>query len=304
MNANDPSVETVIVTRTRDLGDGFEVRRALPAIERRMVGPFIFLDQMGPADFLVGHGLDVRPHPHIGLATVTYLFEGEILHRDSLGTVQSIRPGEVNWMTAGRGIAHSERTPPETRKTGGRLFGIQMWVALPKKHEERAPGFIHTEASALPVIEDGGARVRLIVGALYGKRSPVETFSEMFYADVSLEGGAVLPVPTEHEERALYIAEGSLEVAGATFPAGQLVVLRPGADVTLAAHEDTRLVMLGGEPMDGPRHIWWNLVSSSREQIEQAKADWKAGRFDPVPGETEFIPLPEEAPPPTPVRYP
>lgn len=304
MNANDPSVETVIVTRTRDLGDGFEVRRALPAIERRMVGPFIFLDQMGPADFLVGHGLDVRPHPHIGLATVSYLFEGEILHRDSLGTVQSIRPGEVNWMTAGRGIAHSERTPPELRKSGGRLFGIQMWVALPKQHEEHEPGFTHTEASALPVIEDGGARVRVIAGALYGKRSPVKTFSEMFYADVALEGGAVLPVPTEHEERALYIAEGSLEVAGATFPAGQLVVLRPGADVTLAAHEDTRLVMLGGEPMDGPRHIWWNLVSSSREQIEQAKADWKAGRFAPVPGETEFIPLPDEAPPPTPVRYP
>jgi hypothetical protein len=296
------ALETVIVTRTRDLGDGFEVRRALPAIERRMVGPFIFLDQMGPAVFKEGKGLDVRPHPHIGLATVSYLFEGEILHRDSLGVVQPIRPGEVNWMTAGRGIVHSERTPPETRTSGGRLFGIQMWVALPKQHEGTEPAFTHTGADALPVIEDGGTRVRLIVGALYGKRSPVRSFSEMIYADVALEAGARLPIPAEHEERALYIAEGAVELAGGTFPAGQLLILRPGEALTLKATERTRLVLLGGEPMDGPRHIWWNLVSSSREQIEQAKADWKAGRFAPVPGETEFIPLPEETPPP--VRYP
>ncbi|WP_223758719.1 pirin family protein [Myxococcus sp. RHSTA-1-4] len=298
------AVETVIVPRTRDLGDGFEVRRALPSMRRRMVGPFIFFDQMGPAVFRSGHGLDVRPHPHIGLATVTYLFEGEILHRDSLGTVQPIRPGAVNWMVAGRGIAHSERTPQEARTTGGRLFGIQIWVAVPKQHEETAPSFAHTPAEALPVLEDGGSRVRLIAGSLYGARSPVSTLSELFYADAVLAAGARLPVSPGHEERAAYVAEGAVELGGETYTAGQLLVLRPGADVVLAgtAPAGARVLLFGGEPMDGPRHIWWNFVSSSRERIEQAKADWTAGRIGPVPGETEFIPLPE--PDPAIPRYP
>jgi redox-sensitive bicupin YhaK (pirin superfamily) len=299
------AVETIIVPRTRDLGDGFEVRRALPSVRRRMVGPFIFFDQMGPAVFRSGHGLDVRPHPHIGLATVTYLFEGEILHRDSLGTVQSIRPGAVNWMVAGRGIAHSERTPPEVRAQGGRLFGIQIWVAVPKQYEETAPSFAHTPAEALPVLEDGGARVRLIAGSLYGARSPVATLSELFYADAVLAAGARLPLTSAHEERAVYVAEGAVECGGATYATGQLLVLRPGAEVTVAATSPAgaRVLFFGGEPMDGPRHIWWNFVSSSKERIEQAKADWKAGRVGQVPGETEFIPLPEPEPPGV-VRYP
>jgi len=299
------SVETLIVPRTRDLGDGFEVRRALPSVRRRMVGPFIFFDQMGPAVFRSGHGLDVRPHPHIGLATVTYLFEGEILHRDSLGTVQSIHPGAVNWMVAGRGIAHSERTPPELRATGGRLYGIQIWVAVPKQHEETAPAFAHTPADALPVLEDAGTRVRLIAGGLYGARSPVGTLSELFYADAVLAAGARLQVPASHEERAVYVAEGGVELGGQVYGTGQLLVLRPGAEGVLTGPGPTggRVLLFGGEPMDGPRHIWWNFVSSSKERIEQAKADWTTGRIGPVPGETEFIPLPE--PEPTGVaRYP
>jgi hypothetical protein len=298
------ALETIIVPRTRDLGDGFEVRRALPSVRRRMVGPFIFFDQMGPAVFRSGHGLDVRPHPHIGLATVTYLFEGEILHRDSLGTVQTIQPGAVNWMVAGRGIAHSERTPPSVRTTGGRLYGIQIWVAVPKQHEETAPAFAHTPAAALPVLEDAGARVRLIAGSLYGARSPVGTLSELFYADAALTAGARLPLSPGHEERAVYVVDGTVELGGETFAAGQLLVLRPGADgvLTGTAPAGARVLLFGGEPMDGPRHIWWNFVSSSRERIEQAKADWTAGRIGPVPGETEFIPLPE--PEPGVARYP
>ncbi len=296
-----PGLETHIVTRTRDLG-GFEVRRALPSAQRRMVGPFIFLDQMGPAVFRAGQGLDVRPHPHIGLATVTYLFEGEILHRDSLGTVQPIRPGEVNWMNAGRGIAHSERTAPEPRAAGGRLFGIQAWVALPKRHEESAPAFAHHGASAMPIIEGEGARVRLIAGALYGKRSPVGTLSDLFYADVALEAGARLELPAEYEERGLYLTEGTVELDGTAFGPGELLVFRPGGALVLRAATPARMMLLGGEPMDGQRYIYWNFVSSSKERLEEAKADWKAGRFAPVPQETEFIPLPDEDP--GPVRYP
>jgi len=294
----DPAspIETVILPRTRDLGDGFEVRRALPSMRRRMVGPFIFLDQMGPAVFSSGQGLDVRPHPHIGLATVTYLFEGEILHRDSLGTVQSIQAGAVNWMTAGRGIVHSERTPPSVRKTGGRLSGIQIWVALPKGEEEREPAFAHTPADALPVIESGGARVRLIAGTLYGARSPVGTLSELFYADAVLQSAARLEVPPAYEERALLVAEGAVQIEGERFPAGQLVILRPRQQVIVSAPGAARVLLLGGATMDGPRHIWWNLVSSSPERIEQAKVDWAAGRFPKVPGETEFIPLPGHEP--------
>jgi redox-sensitive bicupin YhaK (pirin superfamily) len=300
------SLETIVVTRVRDLVDGFKVRRVLPSARRRMVGPFIFLDQLGPEVLGAGRGLDVAPHPHIGLATVTYLFMGELLHRDSLGTVQFIRPGEVNWMTAGRGIAHSERTPDETRRAESNLFGVQSWVAFPQRYEETEPDFGHYEADELPVIEGEGVRLRLIAGALHGARSPVHTLSEMFYADIILAKGARFQVPTDYEERAAYVVEGAIELEqdDATFNAGQLLVLKPGAEITLAAPASfpARLMLLGGEPLDGPRHIWWNFVSSSRERIEQAKEDWKAGRFAPVPDETELIPLPESGP--AVVRYP
>ena len=287
-----PGLELVIVPRSRDIG-GFTVRRALPSARRRMVGPFVFLDQMGPTVFPVGAGLDVRPHPHIGLATLTYLFEGEILHRDSLGSVQAIRPGDVNGMTAGRGIVHSERTPGGLRETGGPAFGIQSWIALPKAHEETAPAFVHHGKAQLPVIEGEGATVRLIVGTLYGARSPVATFSPTVYADVRLAADARLPFPPDYEERAVYVAEGAVEVAGDAFEAPQLLVFRAGDAIDLKALGGARLILLSGEPMDGPRHIWWNFVSSSTERIEQAKADWRAGRFPGVPGETEFIPLPD-----------
>ena len=299
-------LETIIVPRTSDLGDGFEVRRALPSRQRRMVGPFIFFDPMGPIMLRAGSGLDVRPHPHIGLATVTYLFEGEILHRDSLGTVQPIEPGAVNWMTAGSGIVHSERTGPEARARGGPLSGIQSWVALPQAHEETAPAFAHHDAHALPVAEGDGAHVRLIAGALGEARSPVRTFSAMFYADVRLDPTARFALSAEHEERAAYLVDGSIEIAGCgdAFGAGQFLVFRPGAEIVFTAQTaPARLMLLGGEPMDGPRHIWWNFVSSSKQRIEQAKRDWKDGRFATVPGETELIPLPEQPQPP-PVRYP
>ncbi|HEX2114466.1 MAG TPA: pirin family protein [Alphaproteobacteria bacterium] len=293
--------ETVIVPRSRDIG-GFEVRRALPSGQRRMVGPFVFFDHMGPALFQPGKGIDVRPHPHIGLATVTYLFDGEILHRDSLGTVQPIRPGDVNWMTAGRGIAHSERTGPEARAAGGVLAGIQSWIALPKRYEDTEPGFVHYPKAALPTIEADGTALRLIVGAAFGLRAPAPVFSDMFYADAALEAGARLVLPAEYEERAIYVADGAIEIAGQTFGGGQLLVFRPGDAIDLRAEAASRVLLLGGEPMDGPRHLWWNFVSSSKERIEQAKADWKAGRFGPVPGDAEFIPLPEDPPPQ--VRYP
>ena len=299
-------LETVIVTRVREIVDDFKVRRALPSAKRRMVGPFIFLDQMGPEVLQVNRGLDVAPHPHIGLATVTYLFEGELMHRDGLGIVQPIRPGEVNWMTAGSGIAHSERTPEHLRLSGSGLFGIQSWVALPKRYEECDPTFTHYGKDELPIVEGDGKRMRLITGSLYGARSPVHTHSEMFYADIMLMEGARLAVPTEHEERAAYIVEGSLELLplDGTYSAGQLLVFKPGAEITLRAHESSpaRMMILGGEPMDEARHIWWNFVSSSKDRIEQAKDDWRLGRFAPVPEETEFIPLPGSTP--AIVRYP
>lgn len=299
-------LETVIVTRVREIVDDFKVRRALPSVKRRMVGPFIFLDQMGPEVLRVNRGLDVAPHPHIGLATVTYLFEGELMHRDGLGIVQPIRPGEVNWMTAGSGIAHSERTPPQLRLSGSELFGIQSWVALPKRYEESGPTFTHHGTDELPVVEGDGKRMRLITGSLYGAHSPVHTLSEMFYADIMLEAGARLPIPTEHEDRAAYIVEGMVQLLpeDRTYGSGQLLVFKPGAEITLRAHEASpaRMMILGGEPMDGARHIWWNFVSSSTERIEQAKEDWRMGRFAPVPEETEFIPLPGSGP--ALVRYP
>jgi redox-sensitive bicupin YhaK (pirin superfamily) len=248
---------------------------------------------MGPSEFLLGQGLDVRPHPHIGLATVTYLFRSEVMHRDSLGTEQAIRPGAVNWMTAGHGIAHSERTGPAERAKGARLFGIQSWVALPAHAEETDPGSAHHEQASLPVIAGEGKHIRLIAGSLFGERSPVPTFTEMFYADALLEPGAQLPLDAGHEERGIYIAEGRIAIGRDVFDAAQLLVFRPGDALTVTAKAPSRLMLLGGEPMDGPRHIWWNFVSSRQERIEQAKADWKAGRFDAVPGEIEFIPLPD-----------
>jgi redox-sensitive bicupin YhaK (pirin superfamily) len=286
-------VETAIIPRERDLGDGFKVRRALPSPQRRSVGPFVFFDQMGPTAFRAGSGLDVRPHPHIGLATVTYLFAGEILHRDSLGNVQPIRPGEVNWMTAGSGIAHSERSDAALRQKPSLLHGIQSWVALPRAEEETAPAFSHHPRLSLPMIEGEGKSLRLIAGSLGAKRSPVEVFSPMLYADVLLEPGARLAVPAEHEERAAYLVEGAVTIAGRSHAPGGLLVFRPRAEIVLTAPQGARLMLLGGEPLEGPRHIWWNFVSSSKERIEAAKADWKAGRFPPVTGDGELIALPE-----------
>ncbi|MGD9980006.1 MAG: pirin family protein [Hyphomonadaceae bacterium] len=287
------AIQFTIEPKPRDLGDNFLVRRALPAIEKRMVGPFIFWDEFGPARFEAGKGLDVRPHPHINLATVTYLFEGEIFHRDTLGSAQAIRPGDVNWMNAGRGIAHSERTAPELRATGSPIAGIQSWAALPEAHEESEPFFKHHAGSELPVIEEGGKIVRVIAGALYGKTSPVQTYSEMFYADAQLSAGASLPLGAEHEERGLYLVSGEIEIAGERFEKGRLLIFRPGDAITILALSPARFMLLGGANL-GRRHLWWNFVSSRKERIEQAKEDWRAGRFGTVPGdETEFIPLPE-----------
>ena len=286
------ALETIVVPRPRDIG-GFEVRRVLPSAERRNVGPFVFFDQMGPADLAPGSGIDVRPHPHIGLATVTYLFEGTIVHRDSLGSVQAIEPGAVNWMTAGRGIVHSERSDNELRKGRQKLYGIQIWVALPKQYEETDPDFTHYAADLLPQIEGEGKRVRVIAGALFGKASPVKTFSKLFYADAALDSGASLLLDNEHAERGIYLLDGDVDIHGQRFEPGRLLVFSSGDEITIKALPAARILLFGGEPLDGPRHVWWNFVSSSRERIEQAKADWKNGRFAPVPGDSEFIPLPD-----------
>lgn len=295
------SIEHIIIPRARDLG-GFEVRRALPSPQRQLVGPFIFFDQAGPAEFLTGQGIDVRPHPHIGLATVTYLYKGEFQHRDSLGTNQMIYPGEVNWMIAGNGVTHSERTSEETRAHPHSLFGIQTWVALPESQEEIEAGFEHHGKDALPFLESEGKEVRLIIGNAYGERAPTKTFSEMFYADAVLASEASLPLPDEHEDRGVYVVNGTIEVAGATYESGQMMVFRPGDPITIkAGSQGARLILLGGETLGGPRYIWWNFVASSREKIEHAKAawgegDWNRGRFRLPPGDTEeFIPLPENA---------
>lgn len=285
-------IEQVIVPRARDLG-GFEVRRVLPSVGRRMVGPFIFFDQMGPAEFLLGQGVDVRPHPHIGLSTVTYLFDGAIVHRDSLGTVKTIEPGAVNLMTAGRGIAHSERTGLEDRSHGAKLYGIQAWMALPKSHEDTEPGFLHVPRDELPRLEGEGKRVRLIMGSLYGQTAPTPFPWECFYAEAVLAPGAVLPLDADHDERAIYIVAGEIDIMGVSHGPGQLLIVRPGERISILTTAQTRLMLLGGEPMDGPRHIWWNFVHSSKDRIDAAKADWASGSFDPVPGESEFIPLPK-----------
>lgn len=287
------AIEMVIVPRARDLG-GFEVRRALPAAGKQMIGPFIFFDQFGPVLMKAGQGIDVRPHPHIGLSTVTWLFDGGIYHRDSLGSAQPIAPGELNWMTAGRGIVHSERTAAPDLARERRIFGIQSWVALPAAVEETAPAFEHVATDRLPLIEDRGLSVRVVAGSIYGATSPVRTHSDLFYADVRMVAGTALPLPVEHEERGVYVAEGVIEVAGQAFEAGRLLVFRPGDAITLRAAQDARVMLLGGEPMDGPRHIWWNFVSSSKDRIEAARNDWKHARFGLVPGdETDFIPLPD-----------
>lgn len=287
------ALETVVVPRARDIGS-FEVRRALPSAQRQMVGPFIFFDQFGPVVMKAGQGMDVRPHPHIGLSTVTWIYDGIIQHKDSLGYDQAIKPGELNWMTAGRGIVHSERTPDFQRAQGQKVYGIQSWVALPKKFEDVAPRFEHVEQSALPLLTDRGRRVHVIAGEIYGARSPVGTHSDLFYADVTLDKDARLPLPPEHVERAIYIVEGSVEITGDTHEAGRLLVFKSSDEIVIGTSTGARFMMLGGEPMDGPRHIWWNFVSSSKEKIEAAKEDWKRARFDIVPGDTkEFIPLPD-----------
>jgi redox-sensitive bicupin YhaK (pirin superfamily) len=287
------ALELVVVPRVRDLGDGFSVRRALPHGKRQMVGPFIFFDQMGPVQFVAGQGLDVRPHPHIGLATVTYLFDGRVMHRDSEGNAREITPGAMNLMTAGRGIAHSERSPAAARQGGEAMFGIQSWIALPQEKEETAPSFQHFDAASLPLVEDGGVRARVIAGAAFGRRSPVGMLSEWLYAEVLLAAGASAPLDADQEERAIYIAEGEVEIAGDSFEGPRLLVFRPGDRITVRAKSPARMMFLGGAALEGPRYIWWNFVSSRKERIEQAKEDWKTAKFAPVPGETEFIPLPE-----------
>jgi redox-sensitive bicupin YhaK (pirin superfamily) len=289
------ALKSVVVPRTADLGDGFTVRRALPSAQSRMVGPFVFFDHFGPAVFKSGNGLDVRPHPHIGLATVTYLFDGEIMHRDSLGTAAPIKPGEVNWMTAGRGIVHSERTGQERRLNEDHLHGLQMWVALPADKEEVAPDFAHYPVGDFPMLRDDGKSVRVVVGSAYGERSPVRTTSDTLFADAHLKADGVLPLDADYEERAIYVIDGEVDIAGDRFGTDRLLVFRPGDTITVRALTDAHLAVFGGAAMDGPRHIWWNFVSSRKDRIEQAKADWTAGHFQKVPGdEIEFIPLPEK----------
>lgn len=285
-------VAVVITPKAKDIG-GFEVRRALPSIERRSIGPFVFFDQMGPATFTAGTGIDVRPHPHIGLSTLTWLVEGEIMHRDSLGSEQPIRPGEVNWMTAGRGIVHSERTPDDKRDAPHGLFGLQVWLALPQAHEETEPSFQHYKSNEIPRIEQDGVVIQLVAGEAWGERSPVEVFSETLYADIALPAGGRFTLPTETPERGLYIIQGEVSLAGETFSAGSMLALNPGREAVVEAAQLARVALIGGAPLDGRRHLWWNFVSSSKERLEQAKADWKDGRFPAVPGETEFIPLPQ-----------
>src|SRR5262245_60710485 len=286
------AIDVVIVPRTADIG-GFTVRRALPHARRRMVGPFIFFDHMGPAEFRSGQGIDVRPHPHIGLATATYLFDGEIFHRDSLGSEIAIRPGELNWMSAGRGIVHSERTAPDRRVAGERLHGLQCWVARAAQREEMAPGCDHYDQAGLPIVSGEGKTGRLSAGALFGARAAGGTPGPTLFAAAMLEPGTPLPLVPAYEERAVYLVSGDVDIQGDRFAPGQLLVFRPGGRITIAAATKAHIILLGGAAMDGPRYIWWNFVSSRKERIEQAKADWKAGRFAMVAGDSEFIPLPE-----------
>ena len=293
------AIETVIVPRARDLG-GFEVRRALPSVARQMVGPFIFFDQMGPAEFLTGQGIDVRAHPHIGLGTVTYLMRGRIHHRDSLGTDQWIEPGAVNWMLAGQGITHSERTDGTARTSPMSLFGLQTWLALPQANEDDPAAFVHTPAASLPVLEGEGKAVRLILGTAWGEASPVAVPLDLFYADATLAPNAAIPLPDDHEDRGAYVLAGEVTVGGQTFPEGQMLVFRPGDRISLrAGGQGARLMLLGGATMDGPRYIWWNFVASSKDRIDAAREAWRAGdwahgRFRLPPGDdAEWIPAPD-----------
>ncbi len=288
------SIEQIILPNVRDIG-GFDVRRALPSAQRRMVGPFVFLDSFGPVVFGAGEGVDTRPHPHIGLATISYLLQGEMLHRDSAGHMQQLQAGEVNLMVAGRGIVHSERSSDPVRATGSTLMGLQAWVALPEAHEETDPGFQHLATPSLPTVEGDGVTLRLLAGSLEGQHASTRTFSDLFYADLQLQAGARYHLSAEHIERALYVVSGEVEVVGQAgrFGADQLVVLRPGSDVVIQARQGARLMVLGGEPLEGPRHIYWNFVSSRQERILQAAEDWRARRFPDVPGDNDYIPLPE-----------
>ena len=288
------ALETVLRGHPREV-DGFTVSRVLPALTRKHLGPFCFFDHLGPSELAPGRGLDVRPHPHIGLATVTYVIEGEIVHRDSLGFEQAIRPGAVNWMTSGRGITHSERTSSELRQSGSRLHVAQLWVALPTSHEEMAPEFHHHPASTLPEVDVGGVRVRVLAGSAYGATAPVRIFSALFYAEAEIPAGASLSLPEGHEERGIYVLSGELSHEGQVIEERALGLFKPGGAPSVRAEAPTRVLLLGGSPPDGPRHIEWNFVSSSLARIEQAKRDWQAGRFPKVPGdELEFIPLPEK----------
>ena len=298
---NDDFVLQTITPVTHDLG-GFKVHRTLPNKARTMVGPFLFFDQMGPARLSVGEGMDVRPHPHINLATVTYLFAGAIDHRDSLGTFATIEPGAVNLMTAGSGIVHSERSPTAEREHGPELSGIQTWIALPDDREEMAPAFEHVAKADLPVVEDTCAKARVVMGSLWGRQAPTTTYAETIYADIALAAGGAIPIDAEADERAIYLAEGEASLDGLTLDPMTLYVLRPGAAATLRSDSGARVMLCGGEAFATPRHVWWNFVSSSRERINEAKRAWKAGEFPKVPGdEKEWIPIPEV---PMTVSYP
>lgn len=283
--------DLILEPRQTDLG-GFSVQRVLPAAGRKSVGPFVFFDHLGPVDFAPGTGIDVRPHPHIGLATITYLFEGEVRHRDSLGKVQDITPGAINLMTAGRGIVHSERTSPEVRAAGHRVHALQLWIALPEDQQECEPGFHHYPAKDLPAADYRGAKVRVMIGSAYGLQSPVSTRSPMLYAEVKLPAGREIDLPEGVGERAVFTVEGGIEVANRKIPPQHMAVFDDKARIRLRAREDSRLAIIGGEPL-GRRHVWWNLVSTRQDLIDRAKDDWQAGRFPQVPGETEFIPLPD-----------
>ena len=286
------AIELLIEPAEKDLGE-FTVRRALPDKRRQRVGPFIFFDHMGPAEFPPGTGVNVRSHPHIGLATITFLFEGEILHRDSLGYVQAIRPGEVNWMTAGKGIVHSEKVSPELLASGQKLHGLQTWVALPIEHEETAPRFEHYSADNIPVLEQQDVKITVVIGTAYGKTSPVQAASETLYVEIKLELGASIKLP-EAEELGVYVVAGNIELDGQAVSEGVLAVLKNGASASVSAPGGAHLMICGGDTLEGERIVWWNFVNSSRERLEQAKRDWKEGKFDDVPGESEFIPLPEK----------
>ncbi|WP_369937359.1 pirin family protein [Xanthomonas tesorieronis] len=284
---------TLIAPRVHDIG-GFEVRRAVPSLQARSVGPFVFIDHMGPAIFEPGRGVDVRPHPHIGLATVTFLWSGEIGHRDTLGSDQVIRAGDVNWMTAGRGIAHSERTPSSLRTQPHPLHGMQTWVALPKSAEETAPAFFHHAAASLPQQRRDGVWLRVIAGRAYGEESPVKVFADTLNVALDLDADAEIDLDTGHVQRSLYVLEGEAQLDGVDIPSRYLVLPEAGARGRLRAKTPLKAMLMGGEPLDGPRHLWWNFVSSSTERIEQAKRDWREGRFGLIPGDDqEFIPLPE-----------